>query len=124
MKEFLMVAAGGALGSVARWLLAMAVDARLAACWPGFPWGTLLVNVVGCLVIGVVAVWSDQSWVKHFVMFGILGGFTTFSSFALQTSALAGNAAHAQFATYVVGSVLACLVAVWLGQLLGRLLVG
>lgn len=124
MKELLMVAAGGALGSVGRWLLAETVDARLAVMWPGFPWGTLLVNVLGCFAIGVVSLWADQPWVKHLVMCGILGGFTTFSSFALQAAALAGSGAHAQVATYVVGSVTACLLAVWLGHLFGRLIGG
>ncbi len=120
MKDLLLVAAGGAAGSVGRWLLALSIDSRLATLWPGFPWGTLLVNVSGCLLIGVIATWSDQAWVKHLLMIGVLGGFTTFSSFALQSAQLASAGAQLQAASYVVASVLACLLAVWLGQLLGR----
>ena len=120
MRELLLVAAG----SVARWLLALTIDARLAALWPGFPWGTLLVNVIGCLAIGVIATWSDQAWVKHLLMIGVVGGFTTFSSFALQSLNLAEAGAQLQAMAYIAASVLACLLAVWLGQLLGRLISG
>ncbi len=118
MKDLLLVAAGGALGSAGRWLLAITIDTRLALLWPGFPWGTLVVNALGCLAIGILAGWSDQPWVRLFLMVGILGGFTTFSSFALQSTQLVGAGAHMQALVYVMGSVVACLLAVWLGQLL------
>ena len=114
MNDLLMIAGGGALGSVARYLLAGAVDSRLALLWPTFPWGTLLVNVLGCALIGVAAGISDKPWVKPLVMIGILGGFTTFSSFGLQTVDLLHSGETAKALAYVALSLVLCLGAVWL----------
>ena len=119
MRELLLVAIGGAAGSVARWLLSMWVDARLVTLWPGFPWGTLVVNISGCLAIGVLSAWVIQPWVRHLLMIGVMGGFTTFSSFALQTAQLNGAGAQAQAFAYIAASVVLCLIAVWLGMQLG-----
>jgi CrcB protein len=113
------VALGGALGSVARFWVS---GATTAAFGPAFPWGTLLANVSGCLLIGAVAGWSGPDGplvasplVRNFAMVGFCGGYTTFSAFGLQTLELAQAGDFARAAANVLASVAACLVAVWLG---------
>ena len=86
VRVWLAVAVGGALGALARWLVGegvLAIDPSTA----GFPWSTLLVNVVGCALIGVLAplVVGARPWVAGFVVTGFLGGFTTYSAFAEET---------------------------------------
>ena len=116
---YLWVAFGGALGSVARFACS-----GVAARWfgVGFPYGTLFVNVTGSYVIGVLgtlALASDRAIsttdARAFLIVGILGGFTTFSSFSLETLNLAraGNLGGA--AANILLSLVLCLVAVWLG---------
>lgn len=118
---FVWVALGGALGSVGRY-----VCAGLALRWfgPLFPWGTLFVNVVGSLAIGALAgltapdgrplVTGDT---RAFLIIGVLGGFTTFSSFSLDTLSLARQGAWLSAGTNVLASVALCLFAVYLGYL-------
>lgn len=128
MGLYLWIALGGALGSMARFWLASVI----AGQWgEGFPWGTLLVNVIGCFVIGFFATFivvDDKTIVgpsgRHFFMTGVLGGFTTFSSFSLQTLALAREGAWAKAGGYVAGSVVLCLLAVWLGYVVASALRG
>ena len=121
MITYLWVAIGGALGSVARFGVG-----NYASQWHGggFPWGTLIVNVTGSFVIGLFAAltgpggrWAVSLDARQFVMVGICGGYTTFSSFSLQTLDLARDGHLAGAGANVVGSVVACLVAVWLGYL-------
>lgn len=117
------VAAGGALGSVARAWLGEVVAGLVGAA---FPWGTLLINLSGSWLIGWFAAATAlgaplaglAGW-RAFVMVGICGGFTTFSAFSLQTLELlrAGEAGRA--GAYVAGSVLACVLAVWAGFAMG-----
>jgi CrcB protein len=116
---YLAVALGGALGSVARYAVSLA-----AARWLGatFPWGTLLVNVAGSFAIGLLAalVTADGrpalgDGARAFVMIGILGGFTTFSSFSLETLTLARDGALGAAAANASLSLVSCLGAVWLG---------
>lgn len=106
MNELVAVAAGGALGSVGRYLVVEGMGRWLGAA---FPWGTLTVNAVGGLAIGVLAGAlaahpSLAAW-RFFLITGILGGFTTFSAFSLDAVALAGRGAWAEAAAYVMGSV-------------------
>jgi len=117
--SWIWVAVGGALGSVARFWLATVMAALTG---PRFPWGTLLINVVGSFVIGCFAtltgsrgVWSVPPGVRVFVMVGICGGFTTFSSFSLQTLELLQSGAFLSAGGYVIGSFSLCLFFVWLG---------
>ena len=119
------VAVGGALGSLARFWMTGAVAALTGT---RFPYGTLLINILGSLVIGVVAgiTLTPARMGMHpdlrvFLMVGICGGFTTFSAFSLQTLELmqAGDVIPAAF--YVAGSVILCIIAVWIGWSLGRL---
>ena len=126
---YLAVATGGALGSVARFWLTGAMTA-LTGPWfrPWFPWGTLLINVVGSCVIGIVAGISltpDRVRLhpdlRIFLMTGVCGGFTTFSAFSLQTLELIESGELLPAVGYIVGSVVLCLVFVWVGWKLGRL---
>src|SRR5262245_324478 len=116
------IAVGSALGGIARyWCSGFA--ARLFG--ETFPWGTLFVNVSGSFVIGFFATLTAPdgrvfagSTMRQFVMIGLLGGFTTFSSFSLQTLNLANDGEWLQAGSNIVASVVLCLVAVWLGHLL------
>ncbi len=124
MSALLAVALGGALGAVARYQLSLWVHAR----WPtAFPTGTLVVNLVGCLALGVLAGAVDgraamSPAARLFLGVGLLGAFTTFSTFELETL-LALERGHAGVAvTYVAVSVLVGLAAVWMGVRVGRLL--
>jgi CrcB protein len=121
---WLAVAVGGAIGSLARFWLAAAATALTG---PRFPWGTLLINVVGSGIIGLVAAVAlpparvaMHPDVRVFLMVGICGGFTTFSAFSLQTLELVQSGDVWPAAGYIVGSVVFCLVAVWGGWLLGK----
>jgi CrcB protein len=81
----LLVALGGAVGSVARYLVSVAALATLGA---GFPWGTLAVNILGSAAIGVAAGMGIEGQQRLLLVTGVLGGFTTFSAFSLETGAL------------------------------------
>lgn len=117
--SYIWVALGGALGSVARYGCS-GVAARLAGTT--FPWGTLVVNVSGSFVIGVLAALLTSDGrplvagdARAFLMVGVLGGFTTFSSFSIETLNLARGGEWAAAGANVGASVVLCLVAVWLG---------
>ena len=125
---YLWIAVGGALGSVARFWLSGVVANRFGET---FPWGTLIVNVSGSFVIGVfaAATGSESRWLvspafRQFFMIGICGGYTTFSSFSLQTLNLIRDGEYLHASANVLLSVALCLVGVWFGHLLGALIVG
>ena len=122
MFEYLSIALGGALGSVARYWASGFVAQRFGEF---FPYGTLAVNVSGSLLIGFFAALTDPEgrfWVnpafRQFVMIGICGGYTTFSSFSLQTLNLARNGEWLAAGANAVASFVACLFAVWLGHVI------
>ena len=121
MRELLLVGGGGFIGSIARFLLSTAV-ARVPAdsAMRSFPIGTLVVNVLGCLVIGALAGmgtkgagWSDDS--RRFLFTGLLGGFTTFSAFGLETFSLARDGRWTMAAANVALQTVGGLFAVWTG---------
>ena len=122
MAAYLWIAVGSALGGVARYWCS-GVAARFMG--ETFPWGTIIVNVVGCFIIGFFAtltgpdgrVFSD-TLTRQFVMIGILGGYTTFSSFSIQTLNLVQDGEWWLAGANIALSVVACLVAVWLGFVL------
>jgi fluoride exporter len=122
MMVYLFIALGGALGSVGRFALGGVVSNQMGI---GFPWGTLFVNVTGSFVIGFFSTLTDPSEgrllagpnLRQFVLTGICGGYTTFSSFSLNTLNLARDGEWFRAGGNVVGSVILCLVAVWLGHL-------
>ena len=125
MWTMLFLAVGGALGTLARYGLNGVVSARAAT----FPLGTMVVNITGCFAIGFIAAISDPSfgraWVKtgwrDFLMVGFCGGYTTFSSYGLQTLSLARDSEWLFAGLNIVGSNILGLVAVYLGWALGRL---
>lgn len=118
MKQVLLVAFGGAFGSVARYGVGLAA-ARLFGL--AFPWGTLFVNVLGALLIGVLTARVDALHpdVRLLIGVGILGGFTTFSTFSLEAVRL-GQSNPSLAALYVASSLVLGLGACWLGLALGR----
>ena len=116
------IALGGALGSVLRYLLANAVQTFAGR---QFPLGTLVVNATGSLLIGLLYVWllertSAGVAARAFWMVGVLGGFTTFSSFSLETFNLVTQAAYGRALMNIVLSVALCIGATWVGVLAGR----
>ncbi|PAW78509.1 MAG: camphor resistance protein CrcB [Verrucomicrobia bacterium Tous-C9LFEB] len=124
--EYAVVALGSALGGVTRFCLSGLIANRYGN-W--FPFGTLAINISGSFVIGFVAAISSadsrylvNANVRTFLMVGVCGGYTTFSSFSLQTLSLAQDGQWLYAAANIVGSVILCLVGVWLGYLAGQLL--
>lgn len=125
MGAWIAVAAGGALGSLARFWLTGVMTALTGAA---FPWGTLLINVFGSFVIGLVAgiTLTPARIGMHpntriFLMTGVCGGFTTFSAFSLQTLELMQAGEVAPAAGYAGASVVLCVLATYAGWLLGRI---
>jgi fluoride exporter len=117
------VALGGALGSVARFLLSTAVHRYTAA---GFPYGTFTVNIVGCAAFGLIIGFAEHRIdltpaVRAFFLVGILGGFTTFSAFTFDTLELLRTAAFFRAAFNVLGQITFGLAALWLGYILAKL---
>lgn len=120
-KIYLLIMAGGALGSAGRYFCSGLV-ANFAG--PTFPWGTIAVNVLGSFLIGFFNTVSGPDGrfligveTRQFVMIGLLGGFTTFSSFSLQTLNLMREGEWLPASANVGLSVLLCLIGVWLGHL-------
>ena len=127
IATYLWIGLGGALGSMARFWLAVAVAERLG---PQFPWGTILINILGSFIIGFFSTFTGPGGrmiasfdARAFVMVGICGGFTTFSAFSLQTLDLARDHQWVQAGGNVVLSVVACLIAVWVGHVLAAALI-
>jgi len=121
MWLYTLIALGGALGSVTRFWLNGLISAQTG---PEFPWGTLVINVTGSFLIGFFFTLTEpggrvfaSSNTRQFFMTGICGGYTTFSSFSLQTLTLAREGEWLRAGTYTTSSVVVCLVAVWLGHL-------
>lgn len=126
MTGFLVVFLGAGLGGMARHAVNLAA---LRIGLTAFPFGTLLVNVVGCLVMGLLAGWfglrgGAAQDMRLFLTTGILGGFTTFSAFSLDAALLWERGEAGMAALYVVASVLLSLVAVLAGLALMRAMVG
>ncbi|HTZ81074.1 MAG TPA: fluoride efflux transporter CrcB [Stellaceae bacterium] len=118
--SYLWIALGGALGSIARFWISGFVATRVGEA---FPWGTLVANVTGSFVIGFIATltgpdgrWLASTAMRQFLMIGICGGYTTFSSFSLQTLTLAQDGEWLWAAGNILISVALCLLAVWLGH--------
>jgi len=125
MLAYFWVAIGGAVGSVARYALGGAVSERFGS---SFPIGTLVVNVLGSFIIGVLAALTipegkmsseTRAFTVQFLMVGICGGFTTFSSFSRETLALIQDRQWLYAGGNILLSVVLCMIAVWLGYLLG-----
>ena len=126
MKALLAVAAGGALGAVARYLVFVAAGHLLGAA---FPYGTLIVNVAGSFAMGALAeimalVWSASTQTRLFLVVGFLGAFTTFSTFSLDFVVLYERGRLLLCALYVGASVVCSVGALFMGMWLFRRLLG
>jgi CrcB protein len=128
MIAYLWVAIGGALGSVGRFWLSGLVANRFGET---FPWGTLVVNVTGSFAIGVIGALTiaegrmdsqSRAFATQFLVYGICGGYTTFSSFSLATLKHLQERQWLYAGGNILLSVALCMVAVWLGWMLGSLL--
>jgi len=120
----LAVAAGGAIGSLARYGLARSLHGQFAT---GFPIGTLAANILGCLAIGFCYVWLEHRGspiLREFIRVGLLGGLTTFSSYAIESVALMEKGQHLLAACNVIGSVAGGLAAAMVGIAVGRVVLG
>ena len=115
LLSVIYVGAGGALGAVSRFLIQVISQAQGWA-----PWGTFLVNVLGCFLIGILVSQLDaMHWFKefgrHLLVIGFLGAFTTFSAFSIETIQLVQSGRLSTALVYVTVTVVACLLATWVG---------
>jgi CrcB protein len=124
-NQYLIIGLGGALGSMLRFGLGSWIDSGAVKTGQIFPWGTIVVNITGCFIIGFIATISTTGGrvflsplTRQFILIGILGGYTTFSSFSLQTLTLAQDGQWWGATANVLLSVVLCLVGVWLGAML------
>lgn len=121
MWNALWIFIGGGLGSLGRWWFSGWIANAFGQT---FPWGTLLVNISGCFVIGLFSTitgpegrWLAPATFRQFFMLGICGGYTTFSSFSLQTLSMAEEGEWFKAGANCVLSLVLCLVGVWLGHI-------
>lgn len=123
LKQLLLVGLGGGIGSMFRYLVSLWAVRRLAT---DFPLATFLVNITGCLLIGLlVGLSARHHWLdaqmKLLLITGFCGGYTTFSTFSLENWALFESSNYTHLTANIVGSVLLGIAAVWLGLLLSKL---
>lgn len=122
MTQLLAIAAGGAIGSIMRFLMSNWVHTIAGR---GFPYGTLAVNVVGSLLMGLLTVVLIErmnlgpEW-RAAILIGVLGGFTTFSTFSIETLQLIDAGAHFKAVSNMVFSLLLCVGGCWVGVVAGR----
>lgn len=122
LSQILYIAIGGAIGAVLRYLASTAVYALLGR---GFPYGTLVVNVLGSLAMGVLAILliervSTGPELRALLLIGLLGSFTTFSTFSIETLNLIEQGGLFKAGLNILLSVMLCLAAAWVGTLIGR----
>ena len=125
MRTFWAVAIGAALGGVARYYLASAIQHRVG---PTFPWGTLAINVSGSLLLGVLmryalATPSVSTELRAFLTTGFCGGYTTFSTYSYETATLLEDGQYWRAGTYALASVVLALLATFAGFVLARELI-
>ncbi len=121
MKQFFLVFLGGGLGSAFRYLISKSLN----PLFNNFYFGTFLVNVLGCLIIGLVFGYAlkENFWSQNQILFlaaGFCGGFTTFSAFALEQNELLKNGQLMGFAIYLTASIIIGISAVMLGLWISR----
>lgn len=122
MSRYVMIAIGGAIGAIARYQIAAVIQARIPV---GFPYGTFVVNVTGCLIMGFVTALLTERLVVHpnwrfLIPIGFVGAYTTFSTFELETFRAVSEGAWPVAAANIIGSCLAGYVALWAGFVIAR----
>lgn len=123
MEKFLLVAAGGAAGAAARYAVGIQALRLWGSAWP---YGTFAANVSGGLLMGVLAGWlahrggADQERLRLLLGVGVLGGFTTFSAFSLETALMIGKRAYGQAFAYAAASALLSIAALFVGLYAAR----
>jgi CrcB protein len=122
LDRYAMIAVGGALGALARYQVAAMIQARIPA---GFPWGTFVVNISGCLIMGIAATLLTDRLVVHpnwrfLIPIGFIGAYTTFSTFEYETFRAVSDGAWLVGGLNVLASVVAGYAALWLGVVLSR----
>ena len=122
MNQLLAIAGGGAIGALLRYWVS---NATYTLTGSAFPYGTLLVNVTGSLVMGFAYIWLLERMLgdgalRAFLLIGLLGAFTTFSTFSIETLNLIEQADYLKAVLNMLISVLACVAAAWIGRVIGR----
>ena len=122
MKLIVIVGIGSFIGGIFRYLLSLFIQNKIS---PGFPYATLAVNLLGCLVIGLVFSFSERpglsyDW-KLFLATGICGGFTTFSAFSVESFSLLRNGHYSSAVIYILASVILGIMFTIIGYLIQRL---
>ncbi len=124
MQKYLLIALGGALGSITRYYVGSAIGSRMGA---RFPYGTLVVNITACVIIGLSITYLGRrvelnpAW-RYLVTVGFIGAYSTFSTFEWETLSTMRSGAFAVALLYAVGSVVLGLAATWCGAALGELI--
>ena len=122
MTRYAMIAIGGAIGALARYLVATLIQRHVPV---GFPWGTFVVNVTGCFVMGVVVtvlrdrIVASPNWL-FLVPIGFIGAYTTFSTFEMELFNANADGAWLIGGAYLAGSVVVGYVALWMGVMVAR----
>ncbi len=121
MQQVLLVGVGGFVGSALRYLISTGIQRLFSEAW--LPYGTLAVNIAGCFLIGLLAGLADSRQIlppeaRLILMVGVLGGFTTYSTFAYDSLALIRTGGFAAVATYILIHIVVGIAAVWLGHLI------
>lgn len=122
LQSYILVFAGGGIGAALRYWLSGVVHERLGSA---FPYGTLAVNILGCFVIGIVMASMQERFLAHpslrvFLTIGILGGFTTFSSFSYETIAMLKDGEFFYSSVNILASLVCCIAGTWLGVIVGK----
>lgn len=124
MQKYLWIAAGGALGAIARYVIGSAVSGRMGV---KFPYGTLIVNISACVIIGFSVTYLGRradlnpAW-RYLIPIGFVGAYSTFSTYEWETLATMRSGAYMLAALYAVGSLIVGLAATWAGIVLGEVL--
>ncbi len=124
MQKYLWIAAGGALGAIARYVVGAAVGSRMGI---RFPYGTLIINISACLIIGFSITYLGRradlnpAW-RYLIPIGFVGAYSTFSTYEWETFSTLRSGAFFLAALYAVGSLIVGLAAVWAGVVLGEVL--
>jgi len=116
MKILIAIGTGSFIGAVSRYLLSQIIHTKLSMA---FPWGTLIVNIVGCFLIGIIFGLSDranlpQEW-RLFLATGLIGGFTTYSAFSFETMSMLREGQLWYASAYVLASIVVGLIATFIG---------